>query len=61
LFLVVARKLGVTEFGNLSFALSFYVIFSFLADLGIPAVLRRNYSVLKEKTTHFSYAISLKI
>ena len=61
LFIVAARKLGVSEFGIFSYALSFYVVFSFLADLGVPAALRRKYAISKDKKKHFSYALTLKI
>jgi O-antigen/teichoic acid export membrane protein len=41
LYLVLARRLGVEEFGRYTFALSFTLLFSIIADLGLTTVFTR--------------------
>jgi O-antigen/teichoic acid export membrane protein len=44
LYLVLARRLGVEQFGRYTFALSFTLLFSIVADLGLATVFTREVS-----------------
>ena len=41
LYLVLARRLGVEQFGRYTFALSFTLLFSIIADLGVSTLFTR--------------------
>jgi len=58
--LYIARSLGPTNFGELSYALSFIAIFSFLSSLGIDSVLYRELIKEPEKK-HILLGTALRI
>jgi O-antigen/teichoic acid export membrane protein len=59
---IVARYLGPTNYGTLSYAFSFVGLFSFLASIGIDNVLYRDLVKYPERENEFlGTAISLKI
>ena len=51
--LYIARNLGPTNFGQLSYATSFVSIFSFMASLGIDSVLYRELIKYPNKKKNF--------
>jgi len=62
LILVVARYLGAANFGKLSFAMSFVVLFSILTDFGAKILINREIARNKDKVNKYvSNVIILKI
>lgn len=58
----IARQLGPTNFGQLSYALSFVAVFSFLASLGIDGVVYRDLVKFPEKKMEYlGTALSIKL
>jgi O-antigen/teichoic acid export membrane protein len=51
--IIIARKLGPENYGQLSYALSFVAIFSFIASLGIDSVLYRELVKYPEKRKEY--------
>jgi len=62
-FLLLARCLGVSQFGLLSYAISFVYIFDFLTDFGISVIMVRDVSgeIDKKLKKYFNNIVSLKI
>jgi len=61
LIVYVARILGATEYGMLSFALAFVSIFIVFADLGLSNIIIREFAREKENEKEFYSILSLKI
>ena len=61
LLIYVARILGVTEYGKFTFALSFVSLFIVFANLGLPAIITREFARSKDKLKEFYSVLSLKI
>jgi len=63
LFLViyVARILGATEYGKLTFALAFVSLFAIFSDFGISTITTREIARDKEKEKEFPSFLSLKL
>jgi len=59
LIIYVARILGATEYGKFTFALALVSLFVVFSDLGLGAIITREFS--REKERDFSAILSLKI
>jgi O-antigen/teichoic acid export membrane protein len=62
-FILLARCLGVSQFGVLSYAISFVYLFDFLTDFGISVIMVRDISgeIDNKLKKYFNNVISLKI
>jgi len=62
-FILLARCLGVSQFGLLSYAISFVYLFDFLTDFGISVIMVRDVSgeVENKLKKYFNSIVSLKI
>jgi len=61
LLIYAARILGVTGYGEFSFALSFVSILIVFADLGLPSIITRDFSRDQSREHEFSAIVSLKM
>ena len=58
----IARNLGPTNYGQLSYAISFVALFGFLASLGIDAILQRDLIKYPEKRNEYlGSAIGIRV
>ncbi len=61
LIIYMARILGAEEYGKFSFALSFVCLMVIFAELGLPDIITREFSVKKEAEKEYPAIISLKV
>lgn len=61
LIIYIAKVLGATEYGKLTFALAFVSLFVALFDFGLSNILTREFSKDKTKEKEFPAVLSLKI
>ena len=61
LIIYVARILGATEYGKFTFALAFVSVFIIFSDLGLSAIITREFSREREKDKEFYSILSLKM